>query len=81
MKRRDPHAGDIGAEQRLDAPAHLFRGLVGEGDGEDFVRLRVAVTDQIGDAAGDDACLPGSGAGQDEERSFGVQDRFTLFGI
>ena len=45
------------------------------------MRLGVAVADQVGDAAGDDACLAGSGAGQDEQRSVDVQDRFALFGI
>ena len=58
----------VRAEQRLDARAHFFRGLVGEGDGEHFVRLRVAVADEVGDAAGDDARLAGAGAGQDQQR-------------
>ncbi len=57
VKRRDPHATALGSEKILDASAHLFRGLVGERDGEDFVRLGVAVTDQVRDPAGDDACL------------------------
>ena len=51
VERRDPHPAAVGAEQRLDARAHLLRGLVGEGDGEDLVGLRVAVADEIRDAA------------------------------
>jgi hypothetical protein len=42
------------------------------------VRLRVAVADQVRDAAGNDARLAGSGAGEDQQRSAEVQDRFAL---
>ena len=41
----------------------------------------VAVADQVGDAAGDDARLAGAGAGEDQQRAVDVQDRFALFGI
>ena len=41
----------VGAEQRLDARAHFLGGLVGERDRQHFVRLRMPVADQIGDAA------------------------------
>ena len=34
----DPHAARAVLQQRLDAPAHLGRGLVGEGDREHAVR-------------------------------------------
>ena len=43
--------------------------------------LRVAVADEIGDAAGDDARLAGTGAGEDQQRPVDVQDRFALFGV
>ena len=69
------------AEQRFDARAHLFGGLVGEGDGEHLVRLGVAVADEVRDAAGDDARLARSGAGEDQQRPADVQDGFALFGI
>ena len=81
VKRRDPHAAAVGAEQRLDAAAHLLGRLVGEGDRKDFVRLGVAVADEVRDAAGDDARLAGPGAGQDQQRPADVQDRFALFGV
>ena len=81
VKRRDPHAGDLGAEERLDARPHLLRRLVGEGDREDFVGLRVAVADEVGDAAGDDARLARPRAGEDEQRAVQVQDRLALFGV
>ena len=37
VERRDPHRPAVGAEQRLDARAHLLRRLVGEGDREHAV--------------------------------------------
>ena len=82
VERRHPHAGCT-SEPSSDSTraAHLFRGLVGEGDGEHFVRLGVAVADQIGDAAGDDARLARSGAGEDQQRALGVKNRVALFGI
>ena len=81
MKRRHPHPAAVGAEQMLDARAHLFRRFVCERDGEDFLRLRMAVADEMRDAAGDDARLARSGAGEDEKRPFDLQDRFALFRI
>ena len=81
VKRRHPHAAAVGAEQRLDARAHLLGGLVRERDGEHLVRLGVAVADEVGDAAGDDARLAGAGAGEDQQRPVDVQDGFALFGV
>ena len=81
MKRRHPHAADVGAEQRLDPRAHFLGGLVRERDGQHFMRLCVAVADQVGDAAGDDARLAGAGAGEDQQRSVEVQDRFALLRV
>ena len=43
--------------------------------------LRVAVADEVGDAAGDDARLAGSRAGEDQQRPVDVQDGFALFGV
>ena len=65
----------------LDPRAHFFRGLVGERDGEDFHRLRVAFADEVRDAARDDARLARAGAGEDQKRSVDRQDRFALFRI
>ena len=45
------------------------------------MRLGVAVADEVGDAAGDDARLARPGAGEDQQRSVGVQDRLALFGV
>jgi hypothetical protein len=81
VERRHPHAGDARAQQRLDPPAHFFRRFVGERDGEDFVRLRVTVADEIRDAARDDARLAGARARENQQRPADVQDRFALLGI
>ena len=70
VKRRHPHAGCTSEPSSASTrAAHLLGRFVGERDGEHFVRLRVAVADQIGDAAGDDARLARSGAGQNQQRS------------
>ena len=66
VKRRDPHAGDVRTEQRLDPRPHFLGGLVGEGDGENLVRLRMAVANEVRDPAGDDARLARPGAGENE---------------
>ena len=42
---------------------------------------RVAVADEVGDAAGDDARLARAGAGEDQQRPVDVKDRFALFGV
>ena len=41
----------------------------------------MTVTDEVGDAAGDDAGLAGAGTGEDQQWSLDVEDRGTLFGI
>jgi hypothetical protein len=57
-------------------------GLVGEGDGEDASRARTFfVLDEPGDAIGDDACLAGTGAGEDEQRTLRGLDGSALLGI
>ena len=81
VERRDPHPAAVGAEQRFDAGAHLFGGLVRERDRQHLVRLGVAVADEVRDSARDDARLAGTGAGEDQQRSLDVQDRFSLFGV
>ena len=60
----DPHAARAAAQQRFDAPAHLRRGLVGEGDREHAVRRHADHLDQPADAMGQHARLAGAGAGE-----------------
>ena len=47
----------VAADQVERPPAHLVRGLVGEGDGRDPPRLDVPLGDQPGDPVGDDPGL------------------------
>ena len=61
-----------------DALAHLARGLVGEGDGEDLARPGAAGGDQMGEASGERGGLAGAGAGEDQHRSFGRQHGLAL---
>jgi hypothetical protein len=65
-------------EQALDPLAHLARGLVREGDGEDVVGRNVALADQISDAVDDDARLARPRAGQNQQRPLGRHDRLAL---
>jgi hypothetical protein len=88
LAAQDPAAGGVegedpdrvrdGAEQALEALAHLPRGLVRERDREDLVRLHAAGVDQVRDAVGEDARLPGARPGDDEKRPLGREDRFPL---
>ena len=81
VERRDPHLPAVDAEQRLDARPHLLGGLVGEGDGEDAVGLGEPLADEVGDAMRDDARLARARAGEDQQRTFGLENGFLLFGI
>ena len=68
-------------EQRGDARAHFVRGLVGERDRQDGGRRDAMAADEMRDAVRDDARLAASGAGQDQQRTFGVCDGFALLGV
>jgi hypothetical protein len=82
MERGNERLGEGGVtEQPVNTLGHLARGLVGEGDGEDRVGRNVFLADKPRDAVRDDARFARSGAGKDEERSFGSFDRGALFGI
>jgi len=71
----------LAADDMLHPLLHLLGGLVGEGHGEDPVRRHLEVQDQVGDPVGDDAGFSGAGAGQDEQRPFGVLYRGELFRV
>ena len=68
-------------EHGLEPLAHLACGLVGEGDGQDLVRLHPAGVDQVRDAMREHTRLAGARAGDDEEGPFGVDDGFPLRGV
>src|SRR6266851_2299009 len=58
----------LGTDQAIEPLAHLLGGLVCEGHGEDRTG-RHALADEVSDAVREDARLPRSRAGQDEERA------------
>ena len=75
------HALDDLADHLADALLHLARRLVGEGDGEDFARLRAAEVEDMGDAGGQHPGLAGSGAGQHQHRAVQRLHRLALLGV
>src|ERR1019366_10444682 len=75
------HSLDNLANYFADALLHLARGLVGEGDGEDFRRPRPPEIEDVGDTRGQDAFFSGAGAGQDQHRPVQRLHRLALFGI
>src|SRR6185436_6384338 len=81
MKCRHPELATLAVEQLFDPAAHFFRSLVGEGDRENVVRCRELVTDDVGNADGDDPRLARAGAGEDQQRAIHMFDGFTLGGI
>ena len=75
------HALDHAADQLADAEFHLARGLVGEGDGENFSRPRPAQAQNMGNARRQHPCLAGAGAGQHQQRAIERLDRLALLRI
>ena len=71
--RRDP----LDAE-RAQAPAHLARGLRGEGDRHHAARRVGAGVDAVGDAMRDDARLAGAGAREHDDRAAQGRDGLEL---
>ncbi len=74
----DPHRRGGNAEQRLDAPAHLARRLVGEGHREHRERRQAADLADPGDAVGEHAGLAAAGAGEHQDRAGLGADRLAL---
>ena len=81
VEGEDPDAAGDLREEILQARAHLPGGLVREGDREDLVRLHADRGDQMGHPVGEDAGLARAGAGDDQQRAFGVQHRVALGGV
>ncbi len=81
MKRRKPHALSRRTDERLHALAHFLRRLVGKSDRQHFVRARMAIPDEIGDAERDDSRLSRSRSREDQQRTVTVQDCVALLGV
>src|SRR5438067_601394 len=79
MERAD--RGVVQAERcvEVDPLLHRGRGLLGEGQREDLVRLRPAGGDELDDPRGEHVSLAGARAGDDEQRASAMLDRVTLF--
>ena len=69
------------AEEALNSRAHLLGGLVRKSDGEDAAGIHTIPIDQVGDPGRQHSRLPGPGAGEHQEWSFEMLDRFTLLGV
>ena len=77
----EPEALGRFAEDGGDAFAHLARGLVGEGDGQDLVGEGALGQQDVREAGGQDAGLAGAGTGQHQQRAIDGFDRRALFGV
>ncbi len=75
------HALDHLADHLPDAQFHLARRLVGEGDGEDFLRPRFAEIEDVRDACRQYPGFPGSRARQHQHRPVQRLDRLALLGV
>jgi hypothetical protein len=74
------HALAVAADQSLGAREHLLRGASRKGQQEYFL-CRDATLDQMRDAIDEGAGLPGSSAGDYQERTVRVCCRGCLLGI
>src|SRR5271165_6186049 len=81
MERAEPRHPLVTAGEQAHPVPHLARGLVGEGDGEDFMGARPSRRDQMGDTRREDPSLADARAGEHEHRSFQQFDRAQLFGV
>ena len=69
------------ADQVSDPLAHLARGLVGEGDGQDLPRPRPVGGQDVGQTGGQDPRLARARARQHQNRPVRDLDRTALFRI
>ena len=92
LPAEDPHAERVeGGEDQILAALfsdqgshtllHLAGRLVGEGDRQDVLRRHILVEEEMGDPIGNHPGLAGAGAGQHQERPFGVLYRLKLAGV
>ena len=82
MERAHPgHALDHAADHGADAQLHLARGLVGEGDREDFRRPGPLGGEDVGDARGQHPGLAGAGPRQHQHRTVKRDHRLALFRV
>jgi hypothetical protein len=80
MESVHPDQAALARSQLLDAPAHLFGGLIGEGHGQDALR-RHAPAQQMRYAVGDDPGLARARPSQDQQRPRGMEHAILLLGV
>src|SRR3954447_12879914 len=78
VEGEDPDRPRLRPDRTLDPLAHLLRRLVRERDRQDLVRLDADRGEQVRDAVGEDARLPGARSGDDEQRTLGRQHGLAL---
>ena len=79
MKSAKPrHAFGDRPGKRHDPLLHFPRRLVGEGNGENFMRAGAPMRQDMRDFGGQNAGLPGARAGEHEKRAVDRLDRFAL---
>ena len=76
-----PHAAGAVGDERRQTLAHLGRSLVGKRDCQDLPGLNAQITEHVRNAEGQDAGLTRAGAGKDQQRTLGGQDRLALGGV
>ena len=81
VKGRNPKSARARTEQLFDPIAHLAGRLVGERDSQDRLRGDTAYGDQVGDATGENPCLPAAGTGEHKQRAFGRLHGAALLGV
>jgi len=77
----DPQPGHVALEHAGDAPLHLVRGLVREGDGQDAIERDPFPLHEPDHAMGEHARLPAAGPREHEQRPRPVQDGRALIRI
>ncbi len=81
VEGQDVHGRVAVGHQRVDPFFHLPRGLIREGQGQQFFGPRRLRGDQPGDPAGQHGGLARAGSCHDQQRSFAMGDSPELLGI
>ncbi len=81
VKRAEPQPFHRSSQDCANTFAHLTGGLVGEGDGQDLVRVGTAGQQKIRESGGQHTRLPGAGTGQHEQRTIHSFDGFPLLSV
>ena len=75
VERADARLGIAVGDELVDALGHLHRRLLGEGEGQHFLRARALGRDEVRDAAGEDGRLARARARDDQQRTGDMRPR------